>query len=206
MKIFITLFITILNAVFIITAFCIYYKLPDNFYKDTTFNTIMPLIIAFITLMGAIPTYLFNKHLDRHRLENDIEKERELKKQREKEEKYKSLIPYIFLKRSSNNFIFFKDDKEIKILASKEGVSFENPVTTPSFDKKIYDYAQIKITETIWFLYTFASSEVIEAVHKFNKGTPSSDNSNNRIEFETLINAIRNDLGNPKITFYYGNG
>ena len=101
--------------------------------------------------------------------------------------------------------MYFENDIEMKIFASKNGVSFEDSKTNPTFDKKIFDYSQIKISEIIWFLYTFASSEVIEAVHKFNKAVPSTENYNNKIEFEGLINAIRKDLGNEEIKFDYGN-
>jgi len=205
MKKFIYIFITIVNIIIFTISIVFYTKISELFFKDTNFNNLIPLLIALLTLSGAIPTYLFSKKLDRNRLKNDLEKDREIKKQKEKEEKYKILIPYIFLKRSPRNFMYFENDIKMKILASKYSVSFEDSNTNPTFDKKIFDYSQIKISEIIWFLYTFASSEVIEAVHKFNNAIPSIENYNNKIEFEELINAIRKDLGNEEIKFDYGN-
>lgn len=196
--------LTIMNLMFTGIIILIFILLNNSeFFSDLKFKDIIPLIIVMITLIATIPTYYCNKAKDRDRLDNELKKNIELKRFENKEEKYKKIIPYIVTKRIYTNCqIFYDFDSEFKAIVDKHNDIFYN---NEQLESEIFSYCQSRISEIIFYLNTFASSKVIESLHAFNKAEPNSENSNNKKEFEILMNNIREDLGYEKIPFNYGN-
>lgn len=196
--------LTIINLLFFGVIIKIFISLSNNgFFSDLKFKDLIPLIIVIITLIAAIPTYFINKAQDRNRLDLELKKYIELKRFENKEEKYKKIIPYIVTKRIYTNCkIYYDFDSEFKVIVDKHNGTFYN---NKKLELEIFDYCQRKISEIIFYLNTFASSEVIESLHAYNKAKPNLQNTNNKMEFEILMNNIRKDLGYEIISFNYGN-
>ena len=196
--------VSIINLILLGIIIIVFTSFNNNaFFSDIKFKDLIPLIIVIITLIATIPAYFINKAQDRDRLNLELQKNIELKRFEIKHEKYKNIIPYVVTKRIYTNYKLYCDfDPEFKIIADKHN---GHPYGNKEMERELFDYCQKKISEIIFYINTFASNQVIESLHAFNKAEPNSNNKNNKKEFELLINNIREDLGYEKISFKYGN-
>jgi hypothetical protein len=168
------------------------------------FNDFVPIIVAIITLLGIIPTYVINKKKDREKMALDLEKDRTLQRNNENRELLLKLVPYIMTKRNHSNCKLYYDyDPEFENIINKyPNKDFYN---SEEIRNAIFTHCQSKISDLTFYLTLFASNELIDSLYRFNRAKPDPEkNKNNKKEYEELMNAIRSEFGYEEIDFTYG--